>query len=182
MLALIQDSRIQSGTQLLERKQKSLWKTSVLSNSQSIQRGTLTEWTGPNGAGKTTRLLQFFREQLTMSEIAAASPARPIVWIGERLELFPSSLGQFRLSPHQILFIEARTPENARWVTHQCLRSHLFDFIVLECSFSPRLQERQIELRRLQVDAERSQASVILLHEGSINSGGWAIRNHIKIS
>jgi hypothetical protein len=171
MLAILEDPRILRASDLLEKQKRSLWKSSVLSAEELLAKGALSEWTGAKGSGKTTRLLRFFAEQLKDAE------ARPVAWISQSLEALPCALAQTGIQTQDILFLETRSPSDAHWAAHQCLRSGLFDFLVLECEFSTRTQDRQIELRRLQVEAERTRSTVILLRESPLAEGAWAIHN-----
>jgi len=126
----------------------------------SLRTGTLTELSGAAGSGKTELLLKFL----------ARHPELRIAWIESPFTLYPCAVIQTGVTLDRILFAEARDTTEALWIAHQALRSQLFGVLVLATQI-----ETEIELRRLQLDAEKAQTLVFLLTLNAKQEGTWPI-------
>ena len=130
-----------------------------------IPRGALTEISGAHGAGKTEVVLQFLAEH---TEVRTA-------WIEDKMTAYPVAFPQNGVALNRVLFAQAgRDP---LWTAHQILRSGIFPIVVLMAGAI-----NELELRRLQLSAEKSDSSVITLTEKPTLTRTWPIRLQLAVS
>ena len=132
-----------------------------------VPRGALTEISGPIGSGKTEAVLNFLAEhQQSLGRVA---------WIEDRFTAYPTGFLQQGVDLSRLLFIEGGN--ESVWAAHQVLRSQVFGAVVLfvrESTLSA--SEPRIELRRLQLSAEQSNACVFLLtHQPRPQGASWPL-------
>ena len=108
-----------------------------------LPRGALVELAGH---GKTESVVRFLAEN---ADLSAA-------WIEKAFSLYPPAVAQRRRRLENLFFVEAGA--DAAWAATTVLRSRLFPVIVYNAPYG---DER--ELRRFQLLAERSRATMILL-------------------
>ena len=130
-----------------------------------LPKGALSEISGTLGSGKTELFLKYLAKQ---------PPSNRIGWIEEQLTIYPCSFLQFGIDLEQVLFAEAA--ENSLWTATQMLRSRLFKTVAI---ISKKLDS--VSLRRLQLDAEKSGTSVVLLQNTPTLEGAWPIACQIHI-
>jgi hypothetical protein len=129
-----------------------------------IARGALTEVSGPAGGGKTEVVLRFLAE----------NPKLRAAWIEEALSVYPCAFPLHGVNLNRVLFV--RDPgTHAVWAAQQILRSGIFPVVVLAVKALA-----ELDLRRLQLAAEQSNASVLLLSEEPAR-GAWAIGHQLEI-
>jgi hypothetical protein len=133
-----------------------------------LPQGALIEVSGAPGGGKTEVVLQ----------ILAQNPGVRVAWIEEELTVYPCRFPQSQVDLGRVLFVEGETAAENLWAVHQTVRSQLFGIVVAH--FSTPLQE--MELRRLQLAAERAQASVILLSETPAKRGTWPLSIQLSVT
>ncbi len=129
-----------------------------------IPQGALTAIVSPAGGGKSELVFQFLGE----------NPRLRVAWIEEELTLYPCALERFDVGLERVLLIEAA--QEGLWCAHQVLRSQLFEVVVLMLR-----QLEEMDLRRLQLAAEKSGAALILLRETPIVRGAWAIHLRLRV-
>ena len=123
-------------------------------------RGALIELSGKLGTGKTEWLLR---------EFFAAHPEPRIAWLEKSATIYPPAFPQNCVSLERVLFVECGT--EMLWSAQQILRSGLFPWVVLEDPPSDPLS-----LKRLQLAAEKAEASVFLLKSQPTEPRSWAIQ------
>ena len=138
----------------------------------SVPRGALTEVSGPYGSGKTEALLKF---------IAAHQQALGrVAWIEDRFTAYPTGFLQQGVDLSRLLFIEGGA--ESIWAAHQVLRSQIFGAVVIfvrEATLSA--SEPRVELRRLQLSAEQSNACVFLLtHQPRPQGASWPLALQLR--
>lgn len=144
--------------------------------SPGIPRGAISEISGPHGCGKTELVLKLIAENLRLH----------VAWIEDKFTAYPRAFPQYGVHLNRVLFAEAE--DQAIWTAHQMLRSGIFGIVVLstgQLEGSERVrstQERQLELRRLQLAAEQSNSSLILLSETPTIEGAWPINLQLTIN
>ena len=126
------------------------------------------EVSGIEGAGKTEWVLQF---------LAQNSRGR-VAWIEEELGVFPSAFSQYGVSLDRVLFVDA-PPDQALWSAQQILRSGVFQFLVLQRS---KQSYEELNLRKLQLAAEKSNTTVILISPRPQKQGAWPISVQLQVS
>jgi hypothetical protein len=131
---------------------------------KGLPRGALTEISGPPGGGKTEWVMKFLAE----------NPTTRVAWIENNFTLYPCRLLQQKVSLERVLFVESA--RDYLWAAIQILKSQLFQVIVLGV---PELTE--VALRRLQIEAEKADAAVILLTESRTAQGCWPIAVQIEV-
>ena len=131
-----------------------------------IPRGAITEISGSPGSGKSEVVLKF---------LAETSPSLRVAWIEEDFTIYPCALPPAGVDLSRVLFSHAGS--RASWSTHQILRSQLFGVVVLNAFI-----REEVELRRLQLAAEKSQTSLILLSETPRLAGNWPIQLQIRVA
>lgn len=168
----------QSNDSLMERLQRVMLRFPYrpqeffpfLSLEPGLPKGGLTEIFGNEGSGKTEAILRFLAQVKT---VRAA-------WVEPEISIYPPALDQYGVDYRQLLFVEAKG-DLLIWSVLQILRSGIFSVVVVSGG------ERAIrwsarQLRLLQLEAERADAAVILLHENVASSESWpiALQLHIK--
>ncbi len=92
--------------------------------------------------------------------IAARGPeARPVLWLGRRLELYAPGLLRFGLPPHRVILAEAERNDALLWATEEGLRCAGLAAVVAELA-PPGLTAS----RRLQLAAEASGVTALMVH------------------
>ncbi|MBL7714475.1 MAG: hypothetical protein JNL01_03340 [Bdellovibrionales bacterium] len=137
-----------------------------------LEKGKITEWIGPLGCGKSELVLQFLNE----------NPETRCAWIEEKFTALPSSFSKQGTDLNRFLFIETgpETPNNLGWAAAQVLRSGIFQVIVLHSN-----RVSSIDLRRIQLLAEKAQACVLVLREAPVaqsRAQDWMIQQSWKVS
>lgn len=126
---------------------------------EGLPRPGLVEISGSLGSGKTEAMLVFLKEH----------PELRVVWLEEKFNFFPTSLGQHQLRPDRFLFVAAGK-ENADWAFQQVISAQIFDVVILAG-----LKWNETGLRRAQILSEKNNASVVCLqNESPQKSGTWA--------
>lgn len=133
---------------------------------RGLPRGAITEISSREGGGKTELVFKILIEN---PEIRAA-------WIERDFTFYPYAALENEISPERILYIEAQR-KDPLWVAHQILRSQLFSLVILS-----HLSPSENELRRLQIAAKKSGATVILLAPTTTQQGHWPISLQIEVS
>jgi hypothetical protein len=131
-----------------------------------LPRGALVEISSREGGGKTELVMKLLIEN---PEIRAA-------WIESDFTIYPYAILESEISAERILYIEAKK-KDPTWVAHQVLRSQLFALVVLS-----HLSLSENELRRLQIAAKKSSATVILLAPTTTQQGHWPISMQVEVS
>jgi hypothetical protein len=126
--------------------------------------GAITEISGPIGGGKTEVVLRFLAENHSC----------PVAWIESHFTLYPCRLPQLRVDLGRVLFVESQ--KEYLWALGQALRSQLFKILVLRAS-----PVGEIDLRRLQIAAERAGVVLILLTEYRTIQGAWPIAVQLQV-
>jgi hypothetical protein len=122
--------------------------------AEGIPRSALVEI---SGSGKTEALVQFLAEH----------PQIPVAWIEARFSLFPTALQQRQAKLENLLFIEGKA--ECAWAATTVLRSQLFPLVAYHAPYGD-----EKELRRFQLLAERSRATMFLLAESPAENA-WPI-------
>jgi hypothetical protein len=151
--------------------QREFFRLPAMSGGQifpSLPRGALIELSGPLGAGKTEVVLKFL----------AANPEARVAWIEEKFTAYPCSFIQNGVSLERVLFIEAKDP---LWSLHQTMKSQVFGAVIWSVESDQKLRD-PVVLRRLQIAAERSSCSVLLLTETPAPASSWPISVQIRVS
>ena len=123
-----------------------------------IPRGALTQICG---FGKTEAAVQIIKD----------NPEFKAAWIESEFELNPLAVAQRDVDLTRILFAEAG--EHMIWTCHQILKSHLYPIVILKSA-----PMDDFLLRKLQLAAEKSQTSLIILTETF--SASWPISLMLK--
>lgn len=133
-----------------------------------LEKGKITEWVGPLGCGKSELVLQFLKE----------NPETRCAWIEEEFTALPSSFPKQGTGLERFLFIETGhiKTEDLGWSAAQVLRSGIFQVVVIH---SNRLSA--IDLRRIQLLAEKSQSCVLVLRESAV-AQEWMVQQRWKVS
>jgi hypothetical protein len=129
--------------------------------------GSLMEVSGSPGGGKTELVLRFLSQN---------SHGR-VAWVGEGLDIFPTALPQYGVSMDRVLFVEAPHGQGL-WSAQQILRSGVFSFLVLQ---RPKTSWEEIVFRKLQLAAEKSQTTLIILSETPQKQGAWPISIQLQV-
>lgn len=134
-----------------------------------LPKGAVVEVSGSSGGGKTEVVLRFLAE----------NPEARVAWIEDELTIYPCAFPQNRVGLERVLFVESK-PSEVLWTVHQILRSQVFGVVVLRVGASI----DEMALRRLQLAAEKTQTTVILLSEEAARRGTWpiAVQLHAKRS
>jgi hypothetical protein len=129
-----------------------------------LPQGAISEVCGPWGSGKTEAVLHYL----------AGRPETRVAWVEERFTAFPRAFSQTGVGLERVLFVEGAA--ETLWTTHQLLRSQLFPVVVLGAEV-----RTEIELRRLQLDAEKACAALVLLTVKPRSDGAWAIAARFSV-
>ena len=130
-------------------------------------KGAVVEVSGSAGGGKTEIVLRFLAE----------NPEARVAWIEDEMTVYPCAFPQNRVGLERVLFVESR-PQDTLWTVHQILRSSVFGVIVLRV----RNALDEMALRRLQLAAEKTQTTVVLLSEEAARRGTWPIAVQLQAS
>jgi hypothetical protein len=121
------------------------------------------------GPGKTECLVEFL----------AGIPRLRLAWIENEFHLYPHGFLQRNLSLQNTLFVEAGT--EYVWATLQIVSSALFDVTVLSLPFQKLKPLSDLRtVRRLQLAAEKSKCSLILLSDEALEA--WPVALHLRSS
>jgi hypothetical protein len=156
--------------------------------------GAISEFVSAAGGGKTEAAIR----------ILAENPGIRGAWIEPTLTVYPCAFPQLGVTLDRVLFTEPG--DQALWAAHQILRSQLFGLVVLSVPEAPlaaagarALQAKavaapfqsaqaltasnlnEIDLRRLQLSAEKSGAALLLLRERPTVRGNWAIAIQARV-
>jgi hypothetical protein len=132
---------------------------------EGIPKGGLTEVSGELGNGKTEVILKFLAENLESR----------VAWVEQEFTIYPGVF--FPLGLGRVLFIEAI--DSPLWSVHQLLRSQLFGIVVMAVCSSQ--LKNDIALRRLQLEAEKAKACVLLITESPRREGRWPLTAQIWV-
>jgi hypothetical protein len=124
---------------------------------QGIPKGAITHFAGRPGSGKREALLRFLAE----------NPEPRVAWVEERQGVYPPALCGQGPELDRFFFVEAG--EEFQWASLQVLRSGLFGILVLNQG-----QREEAFLKRLQIGAEQTGTSILLLDELPLE-GAWAV-------
>lgn len=131
--------------------------------------GALTEISGVAGSGKTEAVLRFLAEH----------PSERVAWVERDFSIYPCALQEAGLE--RVTFADVGgDPKLALWTAQQVLTSQIFKIIVLALGFQGVCD--LTVLRRMQLAAEKSQASVILLNETPLAGVTWPISLQLRAS
>lgn len=153
----------------LDRTPASQWEGLSFSLLEDgLPKGALIEVSGAAGSGKTEITLRFLAE----------NPRLRVAWIESEWTAYPCAFEQHRVSLSRVLFLESG--HEALWTAHQTVRSGLFGIVVIHVGDASNHSE--MALRRLQLAAERSGATVVLLTETPARRGTWPIAVQLRAS
>ena len=143
-----------------------------------LPRGSVVEMSGDLGGGKTELVLRFL----------AQNPSVRVAWVEEDFSIYPCAFPQSRVGLERVLFVDS-PPNELLWSVHQMIRSGVFGVIVVslgsrraQSSSSKGVPLDEMALRRLQLAAEKSNVTVILLSEQPSRRGTWPISVQIQVS
>jgi RecA/RadA recombinase len=167
-----------------------------------LPRGKLIEMQGAHGSGKTETLLHFFQE----------NSALQVAWIEVGATIYPCAFSEHGVDLSRVLFVEAKDASEALWSAHQMIKSQIFGAVVLsqldclaqETQVTPHTTQQtrprdprstelrgprssqgeinEIELRRLQIAAEKSKSTIFFLNEKAISQDNWPLEVQMKFS
>lgn len=135
-------------------------------SEKGIARGAVTELSGFEGSGKTSRITTFLAE----------NPKLRVAWVEEAFSTYPIALSQQGVNLAKVLFIEAQA--HAVWSALQCIRSQLFEVLVL--NLPKKLGD--VDLRRLQLAAEKNEVAVFVLCDEEREQKAWAVREWVRLN
>ncbi|HTL12946.1 MAG TPA: hypothetical protein VL588_10685 [Bdellovibrionota bacterium] len=140
---------------------------------EGIPQGAVTEVSGPSGGGKTEWMLRFL----------ARHPELSCIWIeqGERHSLYPAALHQRGVDPGRVLCVEVAETGSQRvlWAALQALSSRLAPVVVVGLAEGTSLEP--VDLRRLQIEAERSGATAVVMAENPTEGPSWPLALQLRI-
>ncbi|MEK6578314.1 MAG: hypothetical protein AABZ55_03730 [Bdellovibrionota bacterium] len=149
-----------------------------------IPRGALTEISGRPGSGKTEVILSFLAE----------NPSARIAWIEKSFNAYPCAFAQRGVGLERVLFVDSNAnSKEALWSAHQIIRSQIFEVVILSFQSlgqtgsgvkSPSVEDDfdATGLRRLQLAAEKSRVSLILLLEEPSKVTKWSLFLQLQVS
>jgi hypothetical protein len=123
-----------------------------------LPRGAITQI---YGFGKTEAAVQIIKD----------NPDLKAAWIESHFELNPLAIAQREVDLTRMLFAEAG--EHMVWTCHQILKSQLFPIVILK-----EAPMDDMVLRKLQLAAEKAEASLIILTEEV--SSSWPVSLMLK--
>jgi hypothetical protein len=135
---------------------------------EGLPKGALIEISGNAGGGKTEVVLRFL----------AQNPSVRVAWVEEEFSIYPSAFPQNSVGLERVLFVDS-PPGETLWTVHQILRSQVFGVVILKKS---QFSMDEMALRRLQLAAEKSQITVILLTDQPARKGTWPISVQLQAS
>lgn len=133
-----------------------------------LPRGAIIELSGLPGAGKTELVLKFL----------AVNPQARVAWMEQEFTAYPCAFPQQGVRLDRVLFVQV-TAADPLWTVHQVIKSQVFGMVVLTLS-REHLRD-PVALRRLQIAAERSACSIILLTD-QLSSAAYAVSVQIQVS
>lgn len=138
------------------------------------QTGALSEVCGPPGCGKTETILQWIGRRLQCGE------QERVAWVERRFTAYPVAFAQYGVELARVCFVDAESADDKKlgWVCQQILSSQAFSIVVIAWGAACSL----IELRRLQLAAEKSQVKVVLLADQPSAAALWPIRLQVEVS
>jgi hypothetical protein len=187
-------------SRFLQKKLQALPETLPFSGLPGgLPKGKLMEISGALGGGKTEVLLRFLQE----------NPALQVAWIEVGADIYPCAFSERGVDLSRVLFVEPAQLSEALWCAQQILKSQIFGAVILSrretapAMFIPHttnarprdsrstelrgLQSRvekelgEIELRRLQIAAEKSGAMFFLLQEKPMLAGNWPLYLQLNV-
>jgi hypothetical protein len=126
-------------------------------------RGALSEIHGAPGSGKSELILRFLAE----------NPTLRVAWVEDEFTVYPCAFTQAGISLERLLFSQAGN--QVVWGTLQILASRLFSVVIVKAKI-----ESEIDLRRLQLAAERSQCAVILISDEPRRRFHWPFQVQLQ--
>jgi hypothetical protein len=175
---------------LMKIAEKTYLPFSLLEVEGGLPKGVLIELSGAAGGGKIEVLLRFLSENL---ELQAA-------WVEEGSTVYPCAFPQHGVGLERLLFVNAEplhslsSPVNPLVLdcAHQILRSQIFGALVLLPHTTPAtprdsrsIESRgcfgEIELRRLQIAAEKSGTTVFILRETPSQAHTWPLTLQLHV-
>lgn len=137
-----------------------------------IEKGALSELSGPRGGGKTEAVLRF------IAEAGADGRVSRVAWIERDFTVYPCAFPLHQVALERVLFVDAgRDPRHALWAAQQVLASQVFGIVVLGLGEAV---EDPVVLRRLQLAAEKAQATVVFLSE-TATATNWPFRLKARV-
>jgi len=133
-------------------------------SADPVYAGHVFELAGKPGSGKTELMIRFFSE----------NPGLKVAWIEEEFSFYPYFWEQSGLDLKKVCFLESGT--HWSWCARQALNSGIFDCLVLGGGTRDAL-----ELRRLQLLAEKSKCPVFLLSNEPTQAGAWPIQMQFSV-
>ncbi len=130
-----------------------------------IAQAAITELSGAAGSGKSEMALRFLAE----------NPGIRAAWIESDLTAYPRAFPLHGVDLDRVLFCAAGN--ELVWCAQQILRSGIFPVVVI----APPVALTPTDLRRIQLGAEQSRSSVLLISEKPTAAGAWTIRSQYQI-
>jgi len=138
------------------------------------QAGALSEICGLPGCGKTEAVLQWVGRRLESGE------QERVAWVERKFTAYPVAFPQYGVELSRVCFVDAEDADDKKlgWVCQQILSSQAFSIVVIAWGAACSL----VELRRLQLAAEKSQVKVVLLADQPSAAALWPIRLQVEAS
>jgi len=163
--------RLKGLVQVHPYRSKRRHRFSLLGESVGVPVGGLVELSSLHGGGKTQAALQFLSE----------NPQLRVAWVEEGFSFYPNALTQNGVDLERVLFVEVDESKSQSsqtlWSVLHLLKSQLFEVVVVSGDhFSNK------EYRKIQLEAERSQSSILFLTSSPAPPGAWALSLQVWIS
>jgi len=147
-----------------------------LSRFGGLQKGGVTEISGALGSGKTESVLKLVVE----------NPELRVAWLEKEWTLYPGALvrghaGQEALLQNLWCVEWERSSVPIVSVLLQIIASQTFGAVVIYASSANAAFFTAIDLRRLQISAEKANVAVIVLTERALAHGGWCFRKRFRV-
>jgi hypothetical protein len=134
---------------------------------RDIPIGSLIEVSGGMGSGKTEAVLRMLSE----------NPTARVGWVEENLTIYPVVFPQSRVKLDRMLFVDAtEESEAALWSVQRMVASEAFDIVVMTA-----YDVSELALRRLQLAAERSKTTVILVRDEPSWGATWPLTMQLAV-
>lgn len=130
--------------------------------------GALSELRGKPGGGKTELAIRSAARLTKVGKLVA------VVTCGK--SLFPPAFASADVDLHHVLWLSPEKPERSLWATDQVVRSGLFPLVITH-----NLLWEEKAARRLQLAAEKSGISVLLLRSNERVSALWPVFLSVEI-